>query len=88
MSWKSALAIYVLFWVMSAFVVLPFGVKTPDELGLEKTPGQAESAPGNFRPKRVLLGMTILATILFALFYGNYTYGWLSVDQLTVFKPA
>jgi predicted secreted protein len=88
MNWKSALAIYVLFWVMSAFVVLPFGVKTPDELGVEKTPGQVESAPANFRPKRVLIGTTMLATILFALFYGNYVYGWLRVDQLTVFKPA
>ncbi|AYJ85711.1 DUF1467 family protein [Sphingomonas paeninsulae] len=88
MNWKSALAIYVLFWVMSAFIVLPFGVKTPEELGVEKTPGQVESAPANFRPKRVLIRMTILATILFALFYGNYIYGWLSVDQLTVFKPA
>jgi predicted secreted protein len=88
MNWKSALAIYVLFWVMSAFVVLPFGVKTPDELGVDKVPGQVESAPANFRPKRVLVGMTILATILFGLFYGNYVYGWLSVDQLTVFKPA
>jgi predicted secreted protein len=88
MSWKSALAIYVLFWVMSAFVVLPFGVKTHDELGLEKTPGQVHSAPANFRPKRVLIRMTIVATILFALFYGNYTYGWVSVDQLTVFKQA
>jgi predicted secreted protein len=88
MNWKSALAIYVLFWVMSAFVVLPFGVKTHDELGIEQTPGQVHSAPANFRPVRVLIGMTILATILFALFYGNYIYGWLSVDQLTVFKPA
>jgi predicted secreted protein len=88
MNWKSALAIYVLFWVMSAFVVLPFGVKTHDELGIEKTPGQVHSAPGNFRPGRVILYMTILATTLFALFYANYTYGWLGVDQLTVFKPA
>ncbi|WP_293883442.1 DUF1467 family protein [Sphingomonas sp.] len=88
MNWKSALAIYVLFWVMSAFVILPFGVKTPDELGIEKTPGQVESAPANFRPKRVLVGMTILATFLFGLFYANYTYGWLGIDQLTLFKPA
>lgn len=88
MNWKSALAIYVLFWVMSAFVVLPFGVKTSDELGVEQTPGQAESAPANFRPKRVLVAMTILATILFSIFYGNYVYGWLSIDQLTVFRSA
>ncbi|HNW19522.1 MAG TPA: DUF1467 family protein, partial [Sphingorhabdus lacus] len=47
MNWTSIVAIYVLFWVLSAFVILPIGVRTHDELGLEKTPGQADSAPGN-----------------------------------------
>ncbi len=36
MHWTSIIAISVLFWVMSAFVLLPFGVRTHDEMGLEK----------------------------------------------------
>ena len=35
MRWTSILAIYFLFWVASAFVLLPFGIKTHDELGYE-----------------------------------------------------
>ena len=35
---QSAIAIYALFWVMSAFVVMPFGVRTHDEAGAAKVP--------------------------------------------------
>ena len=36
MKWQSIVAIYILFWVMSAFVVLPFGVRTHDEAGVPR----------------------------------------------------
>ncbi len=77
MNWVSIVAIYVLFWVLSAFVILPIGVKTHEELGLEKTPGQADSAPGNFRPRTILIRTTVLSGILFGLFYANYINGWI-----------
>ena len=44
MQWTSILAIYGLMWVMCAFLILPFGVRTHDEMGEEKTAGQADSA--------------------------------------------
>jgi predicted secreted protein len=79
MPWYSALAIYILFWVVCGFVVLPIGVRTSDELGEDKVPGQADSAPANFRPGRVLLGTTALSGLLFGLFYLNFTYRWIEV---------
>ena len=45
MNLYAIVAIYFLFWVMSAFFVLPFGIRTPDETGEELVPGQASSAP-------------------------------------------
>ena len=86
MRWTSALAIYVLFWVLSAFLVMPFGVRTADELGAEKIPGQAESAPANFKPRRIVIITTIIATILFGLYYANYVNGWITADMLN-FAP-
>lgn len=77
MNWVSIVAIYALFWVLSAFVILPIGVRTHEELGLEKTPGQADSAPGNFRPLTIVLRTTLLSAILFGLFYANYVHGWI-----------
>ncbi|MBK6297264.1 MAG: DUF1467 family protein [Sphingomonadales bacterium] len=86
MQWTSALAVYVLFWVMSAFLVMPFGVRTADELGEEKVPGQAESAPANFRPRRIIVTTTIIATLLFGLYFANYVKGWVTADMLN-FAP-
>ena len=77
MSLTSIIAIYALFWVMSAFVILPIGVKTHEELGMERIPGQADSAPGNFRPGLIILRTTLLSAALFALYYANYNYGWI-----------
>lgn len=85
MNWTSIVAIYVLFWVMTAFVILPIGVRTHDELGLPKVPGQADSAPGNFQPGTILLRTTLLSAALFGLYYANYIYGWVdrhSFDSL------
>jgi predicted secreted protein len=80
--WTSVLAIYFLFWAMSAFVLLPFGVKTHEELGIERVPGQADSAPANFRPGRVAVRATILAAVLTGLYVANYIYGWITTAML------
>lgn len=87
MQWTSILAIYALFWVMSAFLLLPFGVRTHEELGVEKIPGQADSAPANFRPGRLVARATVLAAVLTTLYVLNYIYGWIGVDDLNFF-PA
>ncbi len=85
MQWTSIVAIYALFWVMSAFLVLPFGVRTHDEAGVDKVRGQADSAPVNFQPSRIARRATILALVLFGLFYANYVNGWLMPDDINVF---
>jgi len=88
MKWTSIIAIYGLFWVLSAFLVMPFGIRTHDEAGLEKVPGQSDSAPANFRPMRVVLRASILAAVLFGLYYANYVNGWIGVEDLNFFgKP-
>jgi predicted secreted protein len=84
MKWTSILAIYFLFWVMSAFLLLPFGVRTHEEMGLKKSPGQADSAPANFRPGRLATRATLIAAVLTALYVLNYTRGWIGVDDLDV----
>jgi predicted secreted protein len=84
---QSAIAIYALFWVMSAFVVMPFGVRTHDEAGAAKVPGQADSAPYNFRPWLIVKRTSIVATAAFALFLLNYNLGWVTPEKLDVFTP-
>jgi len=88
MEWTSILAIYALFWVICGFIVLPIGIRTHDELGQDKIPGQADSAPANFRPGRKLLWTTLLASLLFGIFYANYEFGWITPADLDVFGSA
>lgn len=84
MRWTSMLAIYALFWVLSAFAVLPFGLRTPDEAGVAPAPGHAASAPVNFRPALVVLRATLVSAVLFALFYANFYKGWVTAADLDV----
>ncbi|HKX92904.1 MAG TPA: DUF1467 family protein [Sphingomicrobium sp.] len=78
----SIVAIYFLFFCASAFVLLPFGVRTDDEVGAAKVPGQADSAPHRFDLKRHLLKSALLAAALFALYYVNWAFGWVTADDL------
>jgi len=87
MNLSSIIAIYCLFFAGSAFILLPFGVKTTEEAGGEKVPGQAESAPHRFDLKRHLLKAAVVAGLLFALYYANWTYGWVTPEDLDFYNP-
>jgi predicted secreted protein len=83
----SILAIYALFWVMSFFLVIPFGVRTDEEAGIERQPGHAESAPHRFSFGKTAARATILSAVLFGLFYLNYIFGWVGVEQIDWAAP-
>lgn len=81
----SIVAIYLLFWVLAAFLLLPFGIRTHNEEGAHTVPGQAESAPTNFRPGRLVLRASVLAAVATALFTANYIYGWIGAEDINFF---
>jgi predicted secreted protein len=62
-------------------------VKTHDEAGIEKVPGQADSAPADFRPARLALRATVLAAVLCTLYVSNYIYGWITPETVNIFNP-
>lgn len=85
MRWTSMLAVYVLFWTISLFVVLPWGVRPAHQSDEPMVPGQADSAPSNFRPLRVVLWTTGISAACFGVFLLNYVYGWIDTQSLDVF---
>jgi predicted secreted protein len=87
MQFTSIIAIYFLFFAFSAFLLLPFGVLTDEEAGTAKVAGQADSAPHRFDLKRHLLKSAIVAVALFALYYANWSYGWITPDDLDFYHP-
>jgi predicted secreted protein len=78
--WFSIIAIFFLFWFLSLFAVLPFGMRTADEAGGDKIPGQADSAPHVFRPWPIVLRTTVCALVLTGGFYAIYRMGWIDLD--------
>ncbi|QMW21835.1 DUF1467 family protein [Sandaracinobacteroides saxicola] len=88
MRWYSILAIYLLFWSFTLFLVLPYGVKTAREVGQEEVPGQAPSAPANLSMPRKLLWTTLISALLFAVFYANFIFGWVGVDDIPGWRPS
>lgn len=86
MKWTSILAIYLLFVIASAFILLPFGVRTDDEAGNKLVPGQATSAPHKFDFGPHMIRAAILAAVLVALFDLNYIYGWITADDVDFYR--
>lgn len=87
MRWTSIVALYFLFFVGSAFMMLPFAVgKTDEEAGHELVRGQAESAPSRFSLPKHLLRAAMVAAAITALFALNYIYGWIEPDDLDFYR--
>lgn len=86
MKLTSIIAIYFLFISATAFATLPFGVRTDDEVGAPKIPGQADSAPHKFDLRRHLLKSAMIAAVLFAIYYANWVYGWVTPDDLDIYR--
>ena len=81
MSFTSALAIYFIIWWTVLFAVLPWGVRAQHE-DEGMVPGSAESAPIRPLLLRKALATTIVAGIVFGLFYGLVVQRWISLDDV------
>lgn len=78
----SAVVIYLLFWTLTLFAVLPFGVRTAAEAGEEPVSGQADSAPARPMLRTKAAWTTLISAVLFALYYGNYVHGWITMNDI------
>ncbi len=87
MSLSFSLAIFFIIWWLTLFAVLPFGLRTQDEVG-EVVPGTPESAPARPRIFRVFAINTVVATIVFAIFWLGVTQGWLDPDTFPFQVPV
>lgn len=82
MKWTSILAIYLLFWVMSAFLVLPFHGRRADQAA-DGVAGVDPGAPAAFPIMAILKQTTIVATVSFAAYYVVYTQGLVDVSGIS-----
>jgi predicted secreted protein len=81
MSLTTSLAIYFIIWWTVLFAVLPWGVRSQAETG-EVAPGTDPGAPAVPNLMAKVLWTTIVSAVVFAAFYGVYTYRLITLDDL------
>ena len=50
-------------------------------------PGQAESAPANFRPGKLALRAAVIAAVLTAIWVANWEQGWITRESFDFMLP-
>lgn len=65
---------YTIIWMLTLFVILPLGVRTHDEIGETPALGHAESAPVNPRIGLKFMITTLVAAVLFGIYWVAITY--------------
>jgi predicted secreted protein len=81
MSLATALAIYFLIWWIALFAVLPWGVRSQEETGTV-VEGTDPGAPAIPHLGRKLIWTTLVAALVFALWYVVYTYRLIAIEDL------
>ena len=85
MSLIFALAIYLVIWWIVLFAMLPFGVRTTEEMGEANAPGFADSAPHRPRLLPKMIATTIVSAIVFAGIYAVIVHRVVTLDDIPFF---
>jgi len=81
MSWTTIAALYFVIWWVTLFAVLPWGVRSQHEGG-EMAPGTDPGAPMLPGLRAKLICTTLVASVIFGLFYWGYVSRIASLEDL------
>lgn len=87
MTWTGGMVMYVVFWFLALFLILPRGQSTQLEDG-EVEPGTPGGAPAKIDIKRKFLYASIAAAVLLALFAWVLESGYFTLDDFDFLFPA
>jgi predicted secreted protein len=76
------LSIYFVTWWLTLFAILPLGVRSHDEAGIELPEGCDRGAPANPNLKRKALTTTWVAAIVTAIVWCVLTFNLVPIPQL------
>ncbi|MCA0278494.1 MAG: DUF1467 family protein [Proteobacteria bacterium] len=86
MTWISIIAMYFVFWWLTLFAILPFGVKTQDDDN-NVVPGTEASAPRGPHMLRAMFWTTIVTAVLMGAFYGVTRGLGYSINDIPLMLP-
>ena len=49
--------------------------------------GHDPGAPDRFEPGRIVAQVSIIAAVVFGLYYANYVHGWVTVNDIDFWRP-
>ena len=81
-----AIAVYFVLWWLAFIAVLPFGVRTLEETG-DVELGQTPSAPSRPLLLRKVAAASVIAAMVWIIFYVLIEYAGLTIDLFTFFDP-
>ncbi|TWG95440.1 putative secreted protein [Mesorhizobium sp. J18] len=87
MSWVSIAAIFFIIWWVVLFAALPIGLRTQDE-DENVTLGTVPSAPRGPHMLRAFIRATIIALIVFGIFYGIPRLTGFTFDDIPRIVPS
>jgi predicted secreted protein len=82
MGWFSGVAIYLTIWWTVLFAVLPLGVVSHAEAGIDLGDGGDPGAPVDPKLKRKFTTTTIISTVLFAILWVVLTFHLVHLPNL------
>ena len=86
MGFITYLAIYFIMWWVTLFLVLPFTGRSQAEAG-EVVLGTVKSAPAELKFGRIIIINSIVASVMFAIFYIVVEVFGISFEDIFVFLP-
>lgn len=85
MSFMSAFVLYACIWAIVFYIVNPLWQTSQSEAG-EVVPGTPASAPVDHMLRKKVIITTVVGTALFVLAFCTIEFGWLTLDQISLFK--
>jgi predicted secreted protein len=76
------ISVYLVTWWTVLFTILPLGIRSHEEEGVERIPGQDPGAPANPNIKRKFITTTWVSAIVLAVIYVIVTFGLIPLPEL------
>ena len=82
MHWFTAICVYLTIWWTVLFAVLPWGIQSHAEAGIDPGDGGDPGAPVDPKLKRKFFTTTWVSAIVFALLWLTIRFHWISLPNI------
>jgi len=82
MSWFTSICVYLTIWWTVLFAVLPWGVQSHAEAGIDRGDGGDPGAPVDPKLKRKFFTTTWISAIVFGLLWLTIRFHWITLPSL------